>query len=632
MIESGTQLQGRFLIEGRIGEGGMGAVYLAVDQKFGSRVAIKETFYGDAELAEAFEREARLLNGLHHPIFPHVSDHFSENGGHFLVMEYIEGEDMSTLLKRGEVFSVEEVMGWTLDLLDGLDYLHSQDPPIIHRDIKPNNLKLTSRGNIVLLDFGMAKETSGNTLGMKSVFGYSRRYSPLEQIEGTGTDHRSDIFSLGATVFHLLTGKPPVDVLARASAIVSGKIDPLEPANALRPDVPESVAAILNSALALNPDHRFVSARAMWRALEYALGLEFAHEETPSQVGGSQPVVIAGGGEFAALNAYKGGAVIDAPHPAEDILPAVAVSNLPEQESDIVPDNPDAMNFGDVDPGSAHQVTPLENDAPPLDRAVIHLENVDVEDEGQNTASPDGEVIGPARVEIPVAAAAPAPATRLGINQRLGSTGVLWLTLLLALLSGLVVFGVFGTSSDAPAVQESQPESAAGEQPPAEQETTTVAETQPEEPAAPEQPENDPPSADLASSDEPQADEEVQPMFETDRSEADAEPAAPVRARPRREVRDERLENVEPRRSETRTSSPAPVRRVPQRRPVRRSGAERPRIVDVFEEPSVVSIETVLTGVPYERRRRWRDRWEDDDDLRPRRNRRARRDRPPFPF
>lgn len=273
MIETGTLLQNRFLIEDRIGEGGMGAVYLAVDQKFGSRVAVKETFFADAGLADAFEREARLLNGLRHPLFPHVSDHFSENGKNFLIMEYIEGEDLSEILKRGEVFSKDDVIRWTFDLLDGLEYLHSQDPPIIHRDIKPNNLKLTSRGNVVLLDFGMAKETSGSTLGMKSVFGYSRRYSPLEQIEGTGTDVRSDIFSLGATVFHLLTCKPPVDVLARVSAIVAGRPDPLELAEVNRRVTP-GIAAIIHSALALNANHRFVSAKAMRLALEHSIKSE----------------------------------------------------------------------------------------------------------------------------------------------------------------------------------------------------------------------------------------------------------------------------------------------------------------------------------------------------------------------
>src|SRR5688572_27234225 len=271
MIEIGTVLQDRFLIEDEIGVGGMGAVYRATDQKFGTAVAIKETFYRDKDLAEAFEREARLLNGLHHPLFPHVSDHFTEGEGHFLVMEYIEGEDLSEILKRGERFAFDTVMRWTLDLLDGLDYLHSQDPPVIHRDIKPNNLKLTSRGNILLLDFGMAKETSGSTQGMRSVFGYSRRYSPLEQIEGTGTDVRSDIFSLGATVYHLLTGTPPFDVLARASAIVAGKPDPLQLASVVDAAVPEAIATKIHTALSLDRDKRFVSVRAMWDAIEGAM-------------------------------------------------------------------------------------------------------------------------------------------------------------------------------------------------------------------------------------------------------------------------------------------------------------------------------------------------------------------------
>ena len=301
MIEPGTLLQDRFLIEEQIGVGGMGAVYRAVDQKFGTSVAVKETFYSDRNLAEAFEREARLLNGLHHPLFPHVSDHFVEGNGHFLVMEYIEGEDLSALLKRGERFPLDTVIRWTLDLLDGLDYLHSQDPPIIHRDVKPSNLKLTPRGNLLLLDFGMAKETSGDTQGMQSVFGYSRRYSPLEQIEGTGTDVRSDIFSLGATVYHLLTGAPPVDVLARASAIVAGKPDPLKLASEIDSNVPELIAALVHTALALNPDKRFVSARAMWNSVEEALRAG----EPPQSAVSATPATVRAEETFPALEAFE---------------------------------------------------------------------------------------------------------------------------------------------------------------------------------------------------------------------------------------------------------------------------------------------------------------------------------------
>ncbi len=271
MLETGTILQDRYLVEKQIGAGGMGAVYLAVDQRFESFVAIKETFYKEDELGEAFEREARLLNGLHHPNLPHVSDYFTEGGGHFLVMQFIEGEDLFEILKREGAFPQSDVLRWTNSLLDALDYLHSQEPPIIHRDIKPQNLKITTRGDIILLDFGLAKLNSDDTQAQLSVFGYSRKYSPLEQIQGTGTDARSDIFALGATVYHLLTGKPPIDVLARASAIVAGNPDPLVPVNEINKEIPAAVANVLNTALALNVAARFVSAKAAQQALENAL-------------------------------------------------------------------------------------------------------------------------------------------------------------------------------------------------------------------------------------------------------------------------------------------------------------------------------------------------------------------------
>lgn len=253
MIEIGTFLQDRYLIGKQIGSGGMGAVYMAIDQRFESRVAIKETFYNDVSLDEAFEREARLLNTLHHPVLPHVSDFFIEDGKHFLVMEYIEGEDLSEMLKSGSFLPAADVLRWANQLLDALDFLHSQDPPIIHRDIKPHNLKITPRGDIVLLDFGLAKLES-DYHGARSIFGYSRTYSPLEQIEGTGTDVRSDIFSLGASGYQLLTGRPPVNALKRASAIISGQRDPLEPPSVYNSEINPALDHILLTALALNPN------------------------------------------------------------------------------------------------------------------------------------------------------------------------------------------------------------------------------------------------------------------------------------------------------------------------------------------------------------------------------------------
>ncbi|HLM00468.1 MAG TPA: protein kinase [Pyrinomonadaceae bacterium] len=329
MIQNGTLLQDRYLIEREIGAGGMGAVYLAVDQRFESYVAIKQTFYSNDELGEAFEREARLLNSLLHPALPHVSDYFTEAGGHFLVMQYIEGEDLFAVLKREGAFPVRDVLRWTDNLLDALDYLHSQDEPIIHRDIKPHNLKITPRGEVILLDFGLAKLKSDNTTGVKSVFGYSRKYSPLEQIQGTGTDARSDLFALAATAYHLLTGKPPIDVLARASEIIIGNPDPLQLVSEINQEVPVSVANVLHTAMALNSAGRFVSAKAMRHALENAAVGAFSVAEETTVLADEQiiaPVIAAENAvvispeneDFPALEAFAASAAADVSQPAAE--------------------------------------------------------------------------------------------------------------------------------------------------------------------------------------------------------------------------------------------------------------------------------------------------------------------------
>lgn len=267
MIETGRFLQQRYRIDKQIGQGGMGAVYVATDERFGSTVAIKETLFMDDNFRKAIEREARLLNSLKHSALPRVSDHFLEDDSQFLVMEYIQGEDLGHFLERGaEPFPVATVIEWADQLLDALDYLHTQEIPVIHRDIKPQNLKLTSRGQIVLLDFGLAKGNptdAGHSTAAKSIFGYSRSYASLEQIQGTGTDPRSDLYSLAATLYHLLTGVAPEDALTRAMSVLSRNPDPLVPANFIRKDVPAGVAGILQKAMDLNSTGRPASASEM---------------------------------------------------------------------------------------------------------------------------------------------------------------------------------------------------------------------------------------------------------------------------------------------------------------------------------------------------------------------------------
>jgi serine/threonine protein kinase len=274
MIAPNTLLQNRYLVLNQIGQGGMGAVYIATDQRFGSTVALKETFFTEAGLRKAFEREARLLNHLRHPALPRVSDHFVEDEGQFLVMEYIAGDDLAEKLRaRGGAFTLSEVLNWADQLLDALDYLHTQEPSIIHRDIKPQNLKLTARNHIVLLDFGLAKGATAmqtKVTATGSVFGYSRNYAPLEQIQGAGTDPRSDLYSLAATLYHLITGVTPPDALTRATAVLNSQPDPLLPANEVHAQVPAAVAGVLSKAMSQNASQRPQTAAAMREAMREA--------------------------------------------------------------------------------------------------------------------------------------------------------------------------------------------------------------------------------------------------------------------------------------------------------------------------------------------------------------------------
>ncbi len=252
----------------------MGAVYEAVDERLDTIVALKETLFTDEKLRKQFEREARLLARLHHPALPRVSDHFNEGEGQFLVMQYIAGEDLATMLtERNGPFPQDEVVRWADQLCDALDYLHTQDPQIIHRDIKPQNLKLTARGQIVLLDFGLAKGSAGQLTAVTtsaSIFGYTPNYAPLEQVQGMGTDARSDLYSLAATLFHLVTNVKPPDALSRAAAVVNGEPDPLSPANLISANVSPSFANVLAKGMSLKRDDRFASAGAMREALHLA--------------------------------------------------------------------------------------------------------------------------------------------------------------------------------------------------------------------------------------------------------------------------------------------------------------------------------------------------------------------------
>jgi serine/threonine protein kinase len=274
MLLPDTILQNRYRIIGQLGQGGMGTVYAATDERLEATVALKETLFKEDALRMQFEREARLLARLHHPALPKVTDHFIEGEGQFLVMQFIPGEDLEQRFKRaGGGLPQDDVLGWGDQLLDALDYLHTQNPPVLHRDIKPQNLKLTDRGQIILLDFGLAKGYVGyshDATSLKSVFGFTPRYAPFEQIHGTGTDPRSDLYSLAATMYHLLTGAAPPDALSRVTATTEGEPDLLVPAHAVNQKISPLVSSVLERAMKIGRSQRFGSAVEMREALRLA--------------------------------------------------------------------------------------------------------------------------------------------------------------------------------------------------------------------------------------------------------------------------------------------------------------------------------------------------------------------------
>ncbi|PDW02308.1 protein kinase domain-containing protein [Candidatus Viridilinea mediisalina] len=267
MLEPGSLIQQRYQIVRLIGRGGMGAVYEALDRRLRNTVALKQMLGDTTENAEAFEREAQILAALRHPALPKVIDYFRDEAGRFLVMEFFGGADLAALQARhGGPFPAKDVVTWALQLLDALDYLHTRNPPVLHRDIKPQNIKLTPEGQVVLLDFGLAKGYA--TGSPASFFGYTLQYAPLEQIEGSGTEPRSDVYSLCATLFHLLTDHPPPSAPNRADALLLGRPDPLRPPHELRPEVPLVLSRTIALGMALQRNARLASATLMRAALE----------------------------------------------------------------------------------------------------------------------------------------------------------------------------------------------------------------------------------------------------------------------------------------------------------------------------------------------------------------------------
>jgi serine/threonine protein kinase/Tol biopolymer transport system component len=257
-------LHDRYRIITELGRGGMGAVYKGHDENLGVDVAIKENMFVSPESERQFKREANLLASLRHPNLPRVTDHFViSQQGQYLVMDFIPGEDAKTRLEaNGGPLPEKDVVRWGREILDALNYLHTRPQPILHRDIKPGNIKITPDGRAVLVDFGLAKvhdSSQATTMGAKA---FTPGFAPPEQYGLGRTDPRTDIYSLGATLYTLLTGQMPADSLERAMGQKQ-----LTPIRDLNPSVSARTAEAIERALGVRPEERYLSAADFSAAL-----------------------------------------------------------------------------------------------------------------------------------------------------------------------------------------------------------------------------------------------------------------------------------------------------------------------------------------------------------------------------
>ncbi|MBI5946335.1 MAG: serine/threonine protein kinase [Chloroflexi bacterium] len=265
-LKNGEILRDRYQIREQIGQGGTGSIYLADDSRLQGRLcAIKEVEHNQAlpteilkQAREQFFREASVLARLDHPNLPKVSDFFSDGPRDYLVMDFVPGKDLRERMlqaRRERTFlSEDEVIRWAAQIADALNYLHHQEPSIIHRDIKPSNLKLTPSGVIKLVDFGLVKILAPDEVTITIIQGQGTAlYTPLEQYGGDDahTEARADIFSFGATLYHLLTNEPPTEARKRFLDTRS-----LTRPREINPAISIQVEKAVLWAMSLHPDDR----------------------------------------------------------------------------------------------------------------------------------------------------------------------------------------------------------------------------------------------------------------------------------------------------------------------------------------------------------------------------------------
>lgn len=261
MLQIGDIIDGRYEILKEIGRGGMSVIYLAMDNRLNKSLAVKDIRKRDESNSEILIHslvvEANMLKRLDHGSLPRIYDIIEDEGDIYVVMDYIEGESLQEKIERDRIIPAEIVIDWAMQLCDVLDYLHTRKPnPIIYRDMKPDNVMLTPDNKIKLIDFGIAREYKAENLTDTTNLG-TKAYASPEQVSGVQTDERTDIYSLGVTLYHLVTGKslnePPFEI---------------RPIRTWDPSLPEGLEYIIEKCTQAEPDQRYQNCKELAYDLE----------------------------------------------------------------------------------------------------------------------------------------------------------------------------------------------------------------------------------------------------------------------------------------------------------------------------------------------------------------------------
>ena len=266
MQQPGTIIDGKYEILTALAEGGMSHVYLALDKRLNKQWAVKEVKQTndktkDAIIASSFVTEANMIKKLDHPMLPRIVDIISQDDAIFVVMDFIEGQSLDKVIKEHGPQPQESTTEWGLQLCDALDYLHTRTPPIVYRDMKPANVMLKPDGSVAIIDFGIAREQredgAGESIGDTTTLG-TRGYAAPEQFGGSGqTDARTDVYCLGATLYHLLTGnspaEPPYEIL---------------PIRQVDPSLSPGLEVVIAKCVQQNPDQRYQNCAELFYALD----------------------------------------------------------------------------------------------------------------------------------------------------------------------------------------------------------------------------------------------------------------------------------------------------------------------------------------------------------------------------